>query len=200
MYSIGEKWLGPFLPEGKKVNKYTYWGRPRPAWGGAAPWKFEGLTNPAQIRLSPLLPSPRARVWDMVKTWKWRAYLVNCPEWRAIKCFLPWNHDDKVHDVPGVSQVAALVQDEAVGENLHHHFHREDAHEHRLQFFLQSQREQNNKYSKGPERCKQLVLVLYWPGVDILYILARARPFLHLAYCWANIHNATRTCSTTMSV
>ena len=49
---------------------------------------------------------------------------------------LPWNDDDEVHDVPGVSEVAALVQDEPVGQDLGGHLHRKDCHEHGLQFFL----------------------------------------------------------------
>ena len=51
--------------------------------------------------------------------------------------YSPGYDDDEVHDVPGVAEVAALVADEPVGQDLHRHLHREDAHEHRLQLLLQ---------------------------------------------------------------
>ena len=49
----------------------------------------------------------------------------------------PGNDDDEVHDVPRVPQVAPLVTDEPVGQDLDRHLHREDPHEHGLELLLQ---------------------------------------------------------------
>ena len=44
----------------------------------------------------------------------------------------PGDDDDKVHDVPQVSHVTVLVQDEAVSQDLGQHLDGEDDHEYRL--------------------------------------------------------------------
>ena len=49
---------------------------------------------------------------------------------------LPRHNDDKVHDVPRIPEVAVLVEDEAVGQDLYDHLQGEDAHEPRLELLL----------------------------------------------------------------
>ena len=55
---------------------------------------------------------------------------------RSQLSYSPRYDDDEVHDVPRVAQVTPLVTDEAVGQDLDRHLHREDAHEHRLELLL----------------------------------------------------------------
>jgi hypothetical protein len=50
---------------------------------------------------------------------------------------LPSDDDDKVHDVPRVSQVAPLVEDKSKAEYLQRGLHSEDAEKVRLSDFLQ---------------------------------------------------------------
>ena len=58
---------------------------------------------------------------------------------RSVNClYTPRSDDDKIHDVPEVPEVAALVQHEPHGQDLGQHLRREDHHEHRLQLVLQS--------------------------------------------------------------
>ena len=49
---------------------------------------------------------------------------------------LPRDDDNEIHDVPRISEVAALVKDEPVGQDLGDHLHREDGHEHGLELLL----------------------------------------------------------------
>ncbi len=58
---------------------------------------------------------------------------------------LPRDDNHKVHDVPGVSEVGVGVEDEAHGDDLGAHLHREDAHEDRLQLLQLTERQRFRK-------------------------------------------------------
>ena len=51
--------------------------------------------------------------------------------------FLPSDNDDKVHDVPHVSEVATGMQNEPLSKNLQTRLHREDPEKVGLRGFLQ---------------------------------------------------------------
>ena len=52
--------------------------------------------------------------------------------------FLPSDNDDKVHDVPHVSEVATGMQNEPLSKNLQTRLHREDPEKVGLRGFLQT--------------------------------------------------------------
>ena len=56
---------------------------------------------------------------------------------KSIFSYLPWNNDDKVHDIPRISEVTSFVQNKTISQDFDHHFHGEDGHEHRFQLLLQ---------------------------------------------------------------
>ncbi len=68
---------------------------------------------------------------------------------RPIRCPIhsPSDHDNEIHDVPGVSQVAVAVEDEAQGQDLQGRLHREDGQEVGFGLLLSTEKENDYQLS-----------------------------------------------------
>ena len=100
----------------------------KPSWGPWEPWRFwvRPGCRAQQRKWGSLQEGDGETFFEIMKLSRSRKSIQLHIQLYNIHA---WEYDNKIQPVPGVSKVGVVVQDEPLGDDFDHHFHRVDGQE-----------------------------------------------------------------------